>query len=214
MSQREQAMARIRELKLVAVVRCTTEQVQPVVSALLDGGVECIEITFTVPNAPAMIRESRETFADRIFLGAGTVRTLPEAEAAIAAGARFIVAPNTDLEVIALCNERDILVAPGAYTPTEVQNAWNAGADIVKLFPASAGGIAYLKALRAPIPDIPLMPTGGVSLDNAAEWLEAGAVALGVGSKLVRKDALADGTYEVIAGTAKKFLAAIRGVGG
>ncbi len=211
MPQREEAMARIRELKLVAVVRCTAEQVQPVVSALLDGGVECIEITFTVPNAPEMIEQTRATFGDRIFLGAGTVRTLPEAEQALAAGAAFIVAPNTDLAVIGLCNERDVVVAPGAYTPTEIQTAWNAGADIVKLFPASIGGIAHLKAIRAPMPDIPLMPTGGVDLDNAADWLEAGAVALGVGSKLVRKDALADGAYERIAQTARKFLAAIAG---
>jgi len=209
MSQREEAMARIREHKLVAVVRCTQAQVQPVVSALVDGGVEIIEITFTVPNAPATIAQTAATFGDRIYLGAGTVRDVAKAQEAIAAGARYIVAPNTDFEVIELCNERDVLVAPGAYTPTEVQNAWNAGADIVKLFPASIGGIPLLKAIRAPMPDIPIMPTGGVDLENAAAWLEAGAVALGVGSKLVRKDALADGNYEPIAETARKFLAAI-----
>jgi 2-dehydro-3-deoxyphosphogluconate aldolase/(4S)-4-hydroxy-2-oxoglutarate aldolase len=191
------------------VVRSTAEQVQPVISALLDGGVECIEITFSVPNAPEMIAQTRATFGDRIFLGAGTVRTVPEAEGAIAAGARFLVAPNTDLEVVKLCHDRDVLVAPGAFTPTEVQSAWNAGADVVKLFPASLGGIPYLKALRAPMPDIPLMPTGGVDLENAAAWLEAGAVALGVGSKLVRKDALADNNYDLITETARKFLAAI-----
>ena len=214
MSQREEAMARMRQHMLVAVVRSTQEQVQPVVSALLDGGVECIEITFSVPNAPEMIAQTRKTFGDRIFLGAGTVRDVAKAEEAIAAGARYIVAPNTHLGVIQLCNERDVLVAPGAYTPTEVQNAWDAGADVVKLFPASIGGIAHLKAIRAPMPDIPLMPTGGVDLGNAAEWLAAGAVALGVGSKLVRKDALADGNYDLIVETAKQFVAAVSGTEG
>ena len=209
MSQRDEVMARIRELKLVAVVRSTAEQVEPIIEALLDGGVEGIEITFSVPNAPAMIARAKATFGGRIFLGAGTVRDAQKAADAIDAGARFVVAPNTDFDVIKLCNERDIVVAPGALTPTEVQNAWNAGADLVKVFPASLGGIAYLKALRAPMPDIPIMPTGGVDLGNAADWLRAGAVALGVGSKLVRKDALAEGDYGLIAETARKFVAAI-----
>lgn len=209
MSQREEVMARIRELKLVAVVRSTAEQVEPIFNALLDGGVECIEITFSVPNAPEMIAMAKARFGDRALLGAGTVRDVQKAIDAIAAGARFVVAPNTDFDVIRLCNERDVPVAPGAFTPTEVQNAWNAGADCVKIFPAGVVGIPYLKALRAPMPDIPLMPTGGVDVDNAADWLRAGAVALGVGGKLVRKDALADGTYGQIAETARKFLAAI-----
>ena len=211
MSQRDEAMARIRERKLVAVVRCAEEQVQPVVGALLDGGVDIIEITFTVPNAPAMIAQTAAEFGDRIFLGAGTVRDVAKAEEAIAAGACYIVAPNTNFDVIELCNARDILVAPGAYTPTEVENAWVAGADVVKLFPASIGGIPLLKSIRAPMPDVPIIPTGGVDVDNAADWLAAGAVALGVGSKLVRKDALADGNYALITETAEKFVAAIAG---
>jgi len=213
MSQREDVMARIRELKLVAVVRSTAEQVEPIFNALLDGGVECIEITFSVPKAPEMIAMAKARFGDRALLGAGTVRDKQKAIDAIAAGARFVVAPNTDFDVIRLCNERDVPVAPGAFTPTEVQNAWNAGADCVKVFPAGVVGIPYLKALRAPMPDIPLMPTGGVDVDNAADWLRAGAVALGVGGKLVRKDALADGNYGLITETARRFMAAIAEAG-
>jgi 2-dehydro-3-deoxyphosphogluconate aldolase/(4S)-4-hydroxy-2-oxoglutarate aldolase len=209
MSQRQEVMARIRELGLVAVVRSTTEQVEPTVEALLGGGVEAIEITFSVPRAPDMIERVSERFADRVLLGAGTVRDAQRAADAIAAGARYIVAPNTDLDVIRLCNERDVAVAPGALTPTEVETAWRAGADCVKLFPAGIVGIPYLKALRAPMPDVPIMPTGGVTVDNAADWLRAGAVALGVGSKLVLKDALASGDYGRITEIAREFLAAI-----
>jgi len=210
MSQRQEVMARIREWKLVAVVRSTAEQVAPVVDALLEGGVRAIEITFSVPRAPEMIAMVKSRFGDRVLLGAGTVLDTEKAADAIAAGARYIVAPNTNFDVVRLCNERDIAVMPGAFTPTEVAAAWQGGADCVKLFPAESLGIPYLKALRAPMPDVPLMPTGGVDVDNAADWLRAGAVALGVGSKLVRKDALASGDYGLITETGRKFMAAIR----
>ena len=213
MSQREEVMARIRDRGLVAVVRSTAEQVEPAVHALLDGGVEAIEITFSVPKAPEMIAMVKREFGGRVLLGAGTVLDPSEAADAIEAGARYIVAPNTNFDVIRLCHERDVAVIPGAFTPTEVAAAWHGGADCVKLFPAGSLGIPYLKALRAPMPDIPLMPTGGVDVDNAADWLRAGAVALGVGSKLVRKDALASGDYGLIAATAGKFMAAIAQAG-
>ena len=209
MSQRSEVMARIRQLKLIAVVRSTAEQVEPLVRALLDGGVEAIEITFSVPRAPEMIAMVRERFGQKVLLGAGTVLDARNAQDAIAAGARYIVAPNTDLEVIRLCNECDVAVVPGAFTPTEIATAWKSGADCVKLFPAGALGISYLKAIRAPMPDIPIMPTGGVDVDNAADWLRAGAVALGVGSKLVLKDALAAGDYARITERARQFLDAI-----
>jgi len=209
MSQAEDVMAKILERKLVAVVRCTAEQVEPTMDALLAGGVDVIEITFTVPKAPDMIAMARDKLGDRIVLGAGTVRTVQEATDAIAAGARFIVAPNTHYDVLAACKQADVPYSPGAFSPTEIQDAWNAGASLVKLFPAGIVGIPYLKAVRAPMPDIPIMPTGGVDVDNAADWLRAGAVALGVGSKLVRKDALAEGRYELITATAETFVAAI-----
>jgi 2-dehydro-3-deoxyphosphogluconate aldolase/(4S)-4-hydroxy-2-oxoglutarate aldolase len=177
--------------------------------ALLAGGVSAIEITFTVPKAPEVIATVKRGYGDKVMLGAGTVTDPKRAEEAIAAGARYIVAPNTSLDVIRLCHERDVAVMPGAFTPTEIAAAWQAGADCVKLFPAELGGIPYLKAIRAPLPEVPIMPTGGVDVDNAAEWLRAGAIALGVGSSLVRKDALASGNYALITDTAKRFLAAI-----
>jgi 2-dehydro-3-deoxyphosphogluconate aldolase/(4S)-4-hydroxy-2-oxoglutarate aldolase len=209
MSQREEVMARIRELKLVAVVRSSPQQVEPVVLALLQGGVSAIEVTFTVPNAVELIWQTNARFHGRVLLGAGTVVDAEKAAAAIDAGARYIVAPNLNPDVIRLCAERDIAVIPGAYTPSEVYNAWAAGADCVKLFPAAIGGIDLLRALRAPYPDIPIMPTGGVDVSNAGDWIRAGAVALGVGSKLVRKDALAKGEYSLITETARRFVTAI-----
>ena len=211
MSQRQEVMSRVRTLRLVAVVRSTAEQVRPIMDALLDGGVSAIEITFSVPNAPQVIAAVRQAYGDRVLLGAGTVLDAKKAAEAIDAGARYVVAPNTNLDVLRCCHRRDVAMMPGAFTPTEIAAAWQAGADCVKLFPAELGGIPYLKAIRAPLPDVPIMPTGGVDVGNAAEWLKAGAIALGVGSNLVRKDALASGNYGLIAETARKFVAAIAG---
>ncbi|MBM4041964.1 MAG: bifunctional 4-hydroxy-2-oxoglutarate aldolase/2-dehydro-3-deoxy-phosphogluconate aldolase [Planctomycetes bacterium] len=204
-------MAAVRKHRLVAVVRSTAEQVRPIVDALLAGGVCCIEVTFTVPKAPEVIAAVRYGYGDKVVLGAGTVTDTKRAAEAIAAGARYIVAPNTSFEVIRLCAERDVAVMPGAFTPTEIAAAWQAGADCVKLFPAELGGIPYLKAIRAPLPEVPIMPTGGVDVGNAADWLKAGAIALGVGSNLVRKDALASGNYALITETAREFITAIAG---
>jgi len=211
MSNRQQVMAAVRKHRLVAVVRSTAEQVRPIVDALLAGGVCCIEVTFTVPKAPEVIAAVRYGYGDKVVLGAGTVTDTKRAAEAIAAGARYIVAPNTSFEVIRLCAERDVAVMPGAFTPTEIAAAWQAGADCVKLFPAELGGIPYLKAIRAPLPEVPIMPTGGVDVGNAADWLKAGAIALGVGSNLVRKDALASGNYALITETAREFITAIAG---
>lgn len=209
MSQRHEVMSRIGETKLVAVIRSKAEQVLSIVAALVEGGANVMEITFTVPRAPEMIAETLAHFGDQILLGAGTVLQPEQAEEAIAAGARFIVAPNTNFDIIRLCNRSDIPVLPGALTPTEIAAAWQAGADCVKLFPAETVGIAYLKAIRAPMPDIPLMPTGGVDAGNAADWLQAGAFALGVGSQLVSRDAITCGRYDEITTLARQFMAAI-----
>ena len=209
MSQRDEVMREIGEAKLVAVIRSKAEQVVPIVAALIEGGVKAMEITFSVPRAPEMIAETLKHFGGQLLLGAGTVLQPQQAEDAIAAGARFIVAPNTNFDVIRLCNQRDVPVMPGALTPTEIAAAWQGGADCVKLFPAETVGIAYLKAIRAPMPDIPIMPTGGVDTGNAAEWLRAGAFALGVGSQLVSRDAVTYGRYDQIATLAREFLAAI-----
>lgn len=201
----------IIDLGVVAVVRAENqEQVRGAVKALKEGGITAIEITFTVPNALEMIRLTREEYGDSILLGAGTVITPSDAAAAIAAGASYIVSPNTNPEIIQLCNVEGILVMPGAMTPSEVVTAWRAGADMVKIFPAEILGPAFIKALRAPLPDVPLMPTGGVSPENAAEWLAAGATALGAGGSLVDKKALATGRYEIITDRARQFIRAIR----
>ncbi|MDP6113834.1 MAG: bifunctional 4-hydroxy-2-oxoglutarate aldolase/2-dehydro-3-deoxy-phosphogluconate aldolase [Planctomycetota bacterium] len=209
--KKQEVIGQISELGIVAVVRTeTAEQVKGVVNALLEGGVIAIEITFTVPNAVEMIRQTRHEYGDDILLGAGTVTTPSNAVAAIGAGAQYIISPNTNLEIIKLCNELDIAAMPGAMTPTEVVSAWQAGADTIKIFPAEILGPRYIKLLKAPLPNVPLMPTGGVVPDNVGEWLAAGSVAVGVGSALVDKQALATGEFGIITEKAKEFLSAIQ----
>jgi 2-dehydro-3-deoxyphosphogluconate aldolase/(4S)-4-hydroxy-2-oxoglutarate aldolase len=209
--KKDEVVSQIKELGIVAVVRTeTAEQVKGVVSALLEGGVTAIEITFTVPNAVEMIRQTRNEYGDDILLGAGTVTTPSDAAAAIGAGAEYIISPNTNLEIIKLCRELDVAAMPGAMTPTEVVSAWQAGADTIKIFPAEILGPRYIKLLKAPLPNIPLMPTGGVIPGNVGEWFAAGSVAVGVGSALVDKQALATGDFGIIADKAKEFISAIQ----
>ncbi|MDA0839221.1 MAG: bifunctional 4-hydroxy-2-oxoglutarate aldolase/2-dehydro-3-deoxy-phosphogluconate aldolase [Planctomycetota bacterium] len=208
--KKDEIVSRIKELGIVAVVRTeTAEQVKGVVKALLEGGVTAIEITFTVPNAVEMIRQTRNEYGNKILLGAGTVTTPSDAAAAIGAGAEYVISPNTNREIIMLCNAFDIAVMPGAMTPTEVVSAWQAGADVIKIFPAEILGPRYIKLLKAPLPNVPLMPTGGVSPANVGEWLAAGSVAVGVGSALVDKQALATGNFGIITERAREFISAI-----
>jgi 2-dehydro-3-deoxyphosphogluconate aldolase/(4S)-4-hydroxy-2-oxoglutarate aldolase len=208
---RKETLKHIIDCGIVAVVRAeNATQVHGAVRALQEGGVDCIEITFTVPNAVQMIRSCRETYGDSILLGAGTVLTPSDAAAAIAAGACYIVSPNTNREIIQLCNGGKVAVMPGAMTPTEVVLAAQAGADMVKIFPAEILGPAYIKALRAPLPDIPLMPTGGVTAENVGEWLAAGATAVAAGGSLVDKKALSSGNFGVITEKARQFLRGIQ----
>jgi len=210
MSRSKEVMDRVKELGIVAVVRGKSEEeVHKIVESLVAGGITGIEITFTVPNALKVIESVHVRFGDRILLGAGTVLTPAEAAAAIANHARYIVSPCVNLQIISLCNAEDITVMPGAMTPTEVVTAWRSGADCVKLFPAEILGVAYLKALKAPLPDVPLMPTGGVNVDNVAEWLDAGACALGVGSALVDKKAVAEKNFSKLTETAQRFVKAL-----
>src|SRR5262249_54494308 len=157
--------------------------------ALADGGVSVVEITMTVPGALDVVRRVRETLGDRLLLGAGTVLDPETARAALLAGAEFLVAPTVNLDVIRLCQRYDKLVMPGPFTPTEILAAWEAGADIVKVFPADVVGPAFFKALRGPLPQVRLMPTGGVDLTTAAAFLRAGACCLGVGGQLVEPKA-------------------------
>ena len=203
-----ETVARVLETKIVAVVRAPSpDVVMDICNALADGGVDVLEITFTVPDALDLIRQVRDTLGDRICLGAGTVLDPETCRAAILAGAEFVVSPTLNLDLIRLCKRYDKAVMPGAFTPTEILTAWEAGADIVKVFPADVGGPAYFKAIRGPLPQVRLMPTGGVNLDTAQAFLDAGAVALGAGSSLVPKDAVASGDMGRITEIAKKLIA-------
>src|SRR4029077_1797618 len=159
--------------------------------ALADGGVAVVEITMSVPNALDVLARVRQSLGDRLLLGAGTVLDPETARGVLLAGAEFLVAPTVNLDVIRLCQRYDKLVLPGAFTPTEALAAWEAGADIVKIFPAEVLGPAYFKALRGPLPQVRLMPTGGVDLTTASEFLKAGACCLGVGGQLVEPPAVA-----------------------
>jgi len=201
----------ILQRKLVAVVRSPDGgKLVEVAKALAAGGVTCLEITFTVPNALEVLKAVRSAMGDAVTLGAGTVLDPETARAAILAGAEFVVAPNTNPEVIALCRRYSVPVMPGAYTPTEILRAWELGADVVKVFPAEIGGPAYLRAVSAPLPQVRLMPTGGVDLHTATEFLKASACCLGVGSSLVEKAALAAGDMNRITSLAKAFVEAVK----
>ena len=183
---KEDQLWQVLDSGIVAVVRSQDSgQLVEVVRALADGGVTVAEITMTVPGALDVIKQARAVLGDRILLGAGTVLDPETARAAFLAGAEYIVSPTVNVEVIRLCQRYDKLVMPGAFTPTEILTAWEAGADIVKVFPADVVGPAFFKAIKGPLPQIRVMPTGGVDLTTAAAFLKAGACCLGVGSQLV-----------------------------
>jgi 2-dehydro-3-deoxyphosphogluconate aldolase/(4S)-4-hydroxy-2-oxoglutarate aldolase len=205
---REATLGRILDGGIVAVVRAESgERLVKVVRALAEGGVTAAEITFTVPDAVEVIRQVRRELGEAVVLGAGTVLDPETARAALLAGAEYIVAPTVNLDVIRLCRRYDKVVMPGALTPTEVLSAWEAGADVVKIFPADVGGPGYLKALRGPLPQIRMMPTGGVDLDTAEAFLKAGACCLGVGGSLVEPKAVAAGDFDRIRFLASQFSA-------
>lgn len=172
----------------VAIIRAQSgELLVDVSKAIYAGGLDVIEVTFTVPGVLEILAQVKRELGDKILLGAGTVLDPETARAAILAGAEFIVTPTVNTDVIELCNRYDKLVMTGAFTPTEVLTAWEAGADIIKVFPAFVGGPQYLKALHGPLPQIPLMPTGGVDLETLPAYFQAGACAVGLGSSLVTK---------------------------
>ncbi|MBX6311301.1 MAG: bifunctional 4-hydroxy-2-oxoglutarate aldolase/2-dehydro-3-deoxy-phosphogluconate aldolase [Isosphaeraceae bacterium] len=207
---REATLRRILDGGIVAVVRSESgEQLAKVVRALAEGGVSAAEITFTVPDAIEVIRRVRRELGESVVLGAGTVLDPETARTALLAGAEYIVAPTLNLDVIRLCRRYDKIVMPGAFTPTEVLAAWEAGADVVKVFPADVGGPGYLKALRGPLPQVRLMPTGGVDLDTAEAFLKAGACCLGVGGALVEPKAVAAGDFDRIRHLAAQYAALV-----
>jgi 2-dehydro-3-deoxyphosphogluconate aldolase/(4S)-4-hydroxy-2-oxoglutarate aldolase len=179
------SLEQILRYKIVAILRgCAPERVTDIVAALAEGGVRLLEITLNSPGALDLIRRVSAMMGDRLLVGAGTVLTPAEAELAIDAGAKFILSPSLDIETIQVTKELGAVSVPGAFTATEVLAAWRNGADIVKVFPASVGA-SYLRDLRGPLPQIRLMPTGGVNLQNIREFRAAGAVAYGIGSALV-----------------------------
>ena len=208
---RDNDLKRVQDCGLVAVVRAPepTSLVE-VIRALIDGGITVAEVTFTVPGAIDVIREAKRLFGDRSLIGAGTVLDTETARAALLAGADFVVAPTVNLDVIRLCRRYDKLVFPGALTPTEILAAWEAGADVVKVFPAEVVGPVFFRAMRGPLPQIRLMPTGGVDLNTAGDYLRAGAFCLGVGSQLVDPKAIARRDYDYIRGLAWQYTEAVR----
>ena len=204
-------MQRVVDCGIVAVVRFADPgPLVEVVKALAAGGVTVAEVTFTVPNALDVIREAKRQLGDRVLLGAGTVLDTETCRAALLAGAEFIVSPSLNLDVIKMCRRYDKLVMPGAFTPTEVLTAWEAGADVVKVFPADVVGPAFFKALRGPLPQVKLMPTGGVDLNTASEFLKAGAVCLGVGGQLVDAKAVAAGDFAKITKLAQQYVETVK----
>jgi 2-dehydro-3-deoxyphosphogluconate aldolase/(4S)-4-hydroxy-2-oxoglutarate aldolase len=209
--KREDVCRQIEEVGVLPVVRSpSAELAARAAEALVAGGLHVLEITMTVPGAVRLIGELSARFRDRAIVGAGTVLDKEKAAECIDAGARFIVSPGLDLPTIARAHAYDVAVMPGALTPTEIITAWKAGADFVKIFPCSAlGGARYLKLLRGPLPDVKFLPTGGVNVSTAAEFIEAGASAVGVGSELVDVGALRDGRDTVVTERARELRAAV-----
>ena len=203
---------RIIETGLIPVVRAESADIaMRAIDAIKEGGISVLEITMTVPGAIRVIEEVARRFGEDAIVGAGTVLDAETARACILAGAQFIVSPALDLDTISCCRRYSIPVMPGAMTPSEVVTAWKAGADFVKVFPANAvGGASYIKALKAPLPQIELVPTGGVSLKTAADFIKAGAAALGVGADLVDTAALRNGEDKVISARAKQFIEIVK----
>jgi 2-dehydro-3-deoxyphosphogluconate aldolase / (4S)-4-hydroxy-2-oxoglutarate aldolase len=201
----------VEDCGVVAIIRIQdTARVAAVVKALGAGGVRAIEITMTVPGAVDAIRSVAATLPDDILLGAGTVLDAATADKVIDAGAQFVVAPTFSPDTIRACHARDVAVMPGCFTPTEMLTAWQIGADMIKVFPATTLGPGYLKDVRAPLPQLKLMPTGGVTPENAGDWIRAGAAALGIGSALVDSKAVASGDYGRIEGAARLAIANVR----
>lgn len=205
---KSEVLKKIRQVGLVPVLRADSEdEAIAIAHALEAGGVTILEVTMTVPGAIDAISRLVHETGDRILVGAGTVLDPETARTCMLAGAQFIVSPALNIKTIEICRRYDVAVFPGGLTPTEVITAWEAGADAVKVFPCSAmGGAKYLKALKAPLPQVDLIPTGGVSLATAAEFLEAGAIALGVGGDLVDNKAIRAGKPETITENARKYL--------
>ena len=204
-------LQRVLDGGIVAIIRATSgDQLVNVARALYEGGIDVIEVTFTVPNVLEILAAVRKDLGQKILLGAGTVLDPETCRAALLAGAEFIVSPSLNLDVIKLCKRYGKLVMPGAFTPTEIVAAWEAGADIVKLFPADCVGPNYLKALRGPLPQVRILPTGGVDLKTLPDFFKAGACAVGLGGQLVEKAAVESGNMTRIRDLAAQYVALVK----
>ena len=204
---RQETVKRIEQLGVVAVIRLRDPgKLRAVVDAIVAGGVQALEVTMTVPGAIELIRGLAPTLPEGFLLGAGTVIDAATAHAVIDAGAQFVISPVFRRAVIDACHQRGVPAAPGCFTPTEILEAHDAGADIVKVFPATTLGPQYIKDVRAPLPQVRLMPTGGVTPDNAGDWIRAGAVAVAAGSSLLDSAAIESGRFEVITANARRFV--------
>jgi 2-dehydro-3-deoxyphosphogluconate aldolase / (4S)-4-hydroxy-2-oxoglutarate aldolase len=209
---KQEIRARIEDVGIVPVIRAASpEEARVAAVAVLEGGISIIEITMTVPGAVDLIRELTSTMP-RLLVGAGTVLDSESARRCLDAGAEFLVSPGLDLPTVAFAAKQEVLMMAGALSPTEVLTAWRAGCDLVKIFPcAQVGGAGYIRALKGPLPQIPLVPTGGVNLATAADFIRAGSAALGVGGELVLKEAVKTRRPEAITETARKLVEVVRG---
>jgi len=207
---RIQILNKINESGAVAIIRMAdSAKLMKVAEAIYKGGVSAIEVTMTTPNALGVIEDIAKNMSDTIQIGVGSVLDSETARLAINAGAEFVVCPVFKKEIVETAHRYDKAVMPGAFTPTEILTAWEAGADVVKVFPADILGMAFFKGVLAPMPQIKLMPTGGVNPDNAGDWLKAGACAVGIGSALLDKKAIADGDYKKLTENAERMCASI-----
>jgi len=201
----------IHETGLIAIMRAqSSDQLIAAADAIREGGVKVIEVTMTTPGALDVIAEATKRYGQEILFGAGTVLDAETARSAILAGAGYIVAPTLNLEMIALCNRYSIPVVPGCFTPSEMLTAWEAGADMIKLFPASLGGPSLIKAILAPLPQLEIVPVGGVNMETAAEFIKNGAAALGVGSALISQALLDANDTEELTRRAKAFIQEVK----
>lgn len=211
MDSKENILRVIIDCGVVAVVRVgSAREALEVCPAIARGGVKPVEVTMTVPNAIDVIKEFKSTVKDEVLVGAGTVLDPETARAAILAGVDYIVTPTLNLKVIEMCHRYGIVVIPGAFTPTEILTAWEAGADIVKVFPAGVAGPQYLRDIKGPLPQVRLLPTGGVTLENTPDFIKAGAVAVAVGTALVDKKLVAEKKFDLITERARQFVEAVR----
>lgn len=209
---KEENRKRIADVGIIPVVRASSPyQALLAAEAVCAGGIPIVEVTMTVPGAIEVIGQLAKTAGHDVLIGAGTVLDADTAQRCLDAGAEFLVSPGFDLQTVQLAREKGILVIPGALTPTEVITAWNAGSDLIKIFPCgTVGGAKYIKALKGPLPQVPMIPTGGVNLDTAADFILAGAEALGVGGELVSASALKSGKTNEITEAARRFVAIVR----